>query len=103
MRYGTNSSGAGMTTTPTASTTYIGVYVGNSATAPTTASSYTWSKYVGEKGDKGDKGDTGQTGATGPEAVVTITPTNIDWTAGTATLSATLRVNGVVTTPKTYD
>lgn len=30
-----------MTTTPTASTTYIGVYVGTSSTAPTSASSYT--------------------------------------------------------------
>ena len=103
MRYGTSSSGAGMTATPTASTTYIGVYVGNSATAPTSASSYTWSKYVGEKGDKGDKGDIGQTGATGPEAIVTITPTNISWAAGTATLAATLRVNGAITIPTGYN
>ncbi len=102
VRYGTNSSGAGMTATPTASTTYIGVYVGNSATAPTTANSYTWSRYVGEKGDKGDKGDPGQTGATGPEAIVTVTPTTINWATGTATLAATLRVNGVITTPTGY-
>lgn len=61
-----------MTATPTSSTTYIGIYSGTSSTAPTTASSYTWSKYVGNKGDKGDQGDTG------PEAVVTIAPTTID-------------------------
>ena len=64
-----------MTATPTSSTTYIGIYSGTSSTAPTTASSYTWSKYVGNKGDKGDKGDQGDTG---PEAVVTIAPTTIN-------------------------
>lgn len=42
-----------MTATPTASTTYIGIYTGTSVTAPTSASSYTWSKYVGENGDQG--------------------------------------------------
>jgi len=52
---------------------------------------------------EGKKGDPGQAGQTGPEAVVTITPTNVDWTAETATLNATLRVNGVVTTPSTYN
>ena len=61
-----------MTATPTASTTYIGIYIGTSVTAPTTATSYTWSKFVGDKGDKGDQGDTG------PEAVVTIIPSEID-------------------------
>lgn len=39
-----------MTATPTASTTYIGIYTGTSATAPTSASSYTWSKYIGDTG-----------------------------------------------------
>ena len=37
IRYGTNSSGANMTATPTASTTYIGIYTGTSSTAPTSA------------------------------------------------------------------
>lgn len=88
--YATDSSGTGMTATPSSSTTYIGIYTGTSSTAPTSASAYTWSKYVGNDGDAG------------PEAVVTITPTAIDWGAGTATLSATLRVNGTITTPTSY-
>ena len=50
IRYGTSASGAGMTPTPSASTTYIGIYVGTSSTAPSSASSYTWSKYTGDNG-----------------------------------------------------
>ena len=50
IRYGTSSAGAGMTATPTTSTKYIGIYVGTSSTAPTAASSYTWSKYGGDNG-----------------------------------------------------
>ena len=50
IRYGTSSVGAGMTPTPTASTKYIGIYVGTSSTAPTAATSYTWSKYGGDNG-----------------------------------------------------
>lgn len=93
VRYATDSSGANMSATPTSSTTYIGIYTGTSSTAPSSASSYTWSKYVGDKGDKGD---------TGPEAVVTVYPTAIDWEAGTATLAVTLRVDGTITTPSAY-
>lgn len=33
---------------------WIGIYVGTSATAPTTRGSYTWYEYKGEKGDTGD-------------------------------------------------
>ena len=50
IRYATSSAGANMTATPTSSTTYIGVYSGTSSTAPTTANSYTWSKYMGTDG-----------------------------------------------------
>ena len=50
IRYGTDSSGSGMTPTPSASTKYIGIYVGTSSTAPSSASSYTWSKYSGDNG-----------------------------------------------------
>ena len=53
----------------------------------------------GVKGDTGDKGDKGDKGDTGPEAVVSIDASSINWSEGTATLTATLRVNGVVTTP----
>ena len=44
----------------------------------------------------------GAKGDSGPEAVVTITPTAINWDTGIATLAATLRVNGVITTPTNY-
>ena len=37
---------------------YIGVYSGNSSSAPTTASSYTWSKYAGDDGTDGNDGTT---------------------------------------------
>lgn len=57
----------------------------------------------GAKGATGDIGPAGQTGQTGPEAVVTITPTNVNWTTNTAVLNVILRVNGVITTPKTYN
>ena len=50
IRYGTDSSGSGMTPTPSSSTKYIGIYVGTSSTAPSSASSYTWSKYSGDNG-----------------------------------------------------
>ena len=55
------------------------------------------------KGPQGQTGATGATGATGPEAIVTISISSVNWTAGTATLSATLRVNGTITTPTTYN
>ena len=54
---------------------------------------------TGGKGAKGDKGNPG------PEANVVISVTAIDYTAGTATLAATLYVNGVEVgseTSKTY-
>lgn len=56
----------------------------------------------GEKGDTGDKGDKGDTGDTGPEAVVTVYPSSVNWTAGTAVLAVTLRVDGTIKTPSTY-
>ena len=51
IRYSANSDGSGMVATPTDSTVYIGVYSGTSATAPTSAGSYTWSRYHGQDGD----------------------------------------------------
>ena len=47
VRYAANGVGSGMTATPSSSTKYIGFYVGS--TASTTASDYTWSKYVGKE------------------------------------------------------
>lgn len=76
-------------TTVSAGKSYLGVYTDNTAADSTTPSAYSWSLIKGAKGD---------TGAAGPESVVAITPTAIDWSAGTATLQATLRVNGTITT-----
>ena len=97
-------------TTVSAGKSYLGVYTDNTAADSTSPLAYSWSLIKGAKGDTGaqgpqgiqgetgPQGPTGPQGATGPEAVVTITPTAIDWTNGNATLQATLRVNGTITT-----
>lgn len=54
IRYSANANGSNFVSSPTSATTYIGVYTGTSSTAPTSASSYTWSKYVGDKGATGN-------------------------------------------------
>ena len=48
IRYATSSTGANMTDTPTASTTYVGTYAGTKSSP--TASDYKWSIYVGTDG-----------------------------------------------------
>ena len=62
-KYGTSSSGAGLTDTYTAgTTTYIGMaFQQTSATESTTAGDYTWHKIEGEDGVQGDTGATGAT------------------------------------------
>lgn len=54
VRYATDSSGTGMTETPTANTVYVGTYTGQLANP--TAQDYKWSKYVGTDGNDGDDG-----------------------------------------------
>lgn len=82
IRYATDSSGSGMSSTPTAATTYVGIAVTNSSTAPTTPGSYTWSKYVGDDGD--------------PALVLSITAdtTVLKNNTGTATLTAHVYYGG---------
>lgn len=46
VRYAADSSGSGMTATPSSATKFIGFYVGSAAS--TAASDYTWSRYVGK-------------------------------------------------------
>lgn len=46
--YATDASGTGMTKNPSSTTTHIGVCVSAATSAPNTASSYTWSKFVGD-------------------------------------------------------
>ena len=53
IKYSTNSSGDPMVDTPTDATIYIGIYTGTSSSAPSTYTSYTWSRYTGENGERG--------------------------------------------------
>lgn len=57
-----NPTDAQMTDTPDK---YIGTCCDHNATAPTTASSYTWAQFKGDTGAKGDKGDQGDRGYPG--------------------------------------
>ncbi len=45
-----------MTAVPSTSTTYIGTATTQTSKAPTSASAYTWAKYVGEDGVPGNNG-----------------------------------------------
>ena len=56
IRYATDSKGTGMTAIPSNSTQYIGTASTTTSTAPTSASAYKWSKYVGEDGTPGENG-----------------------------------------------
>lgn len=56
IRYATDANGSGMTTTPSSTTKYIGTTSTTTSTAPTAASAYKWSKYVGENGTPGENG-----------------------------------------------
>ena len=56
IRYATDANGSGMTATPSSKTKYIGTASTTTSTAPTSASSYKWSKYVGTDGTKGANG-----------------------------------------------
>lgn len=56
IRYATDSKGSGMTAVPSTSTTYIGTATTQMSKAPTSASAYTWAKYVGEDGVPGNNG-----------------------------------------------
>ena len=56
------SSDSDMHDTPQSGDKYIGVYSGDSSTAPNSYTSYTWSKYVGEDGANGQSGDPGAPG-----------------------------------------
>ena len=54
--YGTSSSGANFSTTPTSSSTYMGVCITLDTTQPTDASRYTWSLTKGNQGAPGAQG-----------------------------------------------
>ena len=48
IRYATDANGSNMSASPNNTTTHIGICTVNTNVAPTTANSYTWSKYVGD-------------------------------------------------------
>lgn len=88
-----------LSTTPDA---WIGIYVGLSATAPTTRGSYTWYQYKGAKGDQGDQGKsiaavtrTSGDGSPGSTDVYTVTLSD-GTTAGTFSVYNGLNGTGAV-------
>lgn len=102
VRYAANSAGSGMTATPSSSTKYVGFYVG--ATASTTASDYTWSKYVGKEPSSIS---IGVSDATVPSPEVTV-----EWNDGssptvvpvdTSDCYTTEPINGIVTSVNGMD
>ncbi|ABJ70672.1 collagen-like protein [Lacticaseibacillus paracasei] len=62
--YGTSNSGAGFTQTPSTSTTYIGMYVDQTATDSTDPAKYAWSLIKGADGAQGTPGKAGEDGKT---------------------------------------
>lgn len=54
IRYSANASGNPMYTEPSEDRIYMGVYTGTSSVAPTTYTSYTWSRYTGRNGKDGN-------------------------------------------------
>ena len=48
IRYATDANGSNMSVNPSSTTTHIGICTVNTNVAPTTTSSYTWSKFVGD-------------------------------------------------------
>ena len=65
--YGTSSSGANFSKTPTAASTYIGVCVTTAATQPTDPTKYTWSLTKGATGPAGPQGAAGAKGDVGED------------------------------------
>lgn len=65
VRYAEDIDGNGMTEQPTDHSYYIGIYVGNSSSAPDAPDQYTWSKYRGDNGVDGQDGQDGKDGQDG--------------------------------------
>ena len=63
IRYSNQANGSGMNDNP--NSTYLGVYVGSSSTAPTNPSEYKWTKIKGEDGRQGERGLVGPQGPAG--------------------------------------
>ena len=63
IRYSNQANGSGMNDNP--NSTYLGVYVGSSSTAPTNPSEYRWTRIRGEDGRQGERGPMGPQGPAG--------------------------------------
>lgn len=74
--YGTSSTGADFSTTPTSSSTYMGVCITLDSSQPTDPARYTWSLTKGNTGDRGPQGAPGKDGQAGAAgvSVTAITP-----------------------------
>ena len=63
IRYSNQANGSGMNDNP--NSTYLGVFVGSSSTAPTNPSEYRWTRIRGEDGRQGERGLVGPQGPAG--------------------------------------
>ena len=81
IRYATDANGANMVANPTSTTTHIGICTVNTNVAPTTASSYTWSKFVGDSAKSIILSGTSQIFKVSSDATSIYTPTTIKVTA----------------------
>lgn len=81
IRYATDANGANMAANPTSTTTHIGICTVNTNVAPTTASSYTWSKFVGDSAKSIILSGTSQIFKVSSDATPIYTPTTIKVTA----------------------
>lgn len=81
IRYATDANGANMVANPTSTTTHIGICTVNTNVAPTTANSYTWSKFVGDSAKSIILSGTSQIFKVSSDATPIYTPTTIKVTA----------------------
>lgn len=97
IRYATDANGTNMVASPTSTTTHIGICTVNTNVAPTTASSYTWSKFVGDSAKNIILSGTSQIFKVSSDATPIYTPTTIKVTAqvvNTAVATWEYSVNG---------
>ena len=93
IKYATDANGANMSASPTGKT-YIGVHISNTNTAPTTESSYTWSKFVGENAKSIILNGDSQVFKVGKTSIVPETITVMAQTLNTSITTWTYSTNG---------
>lgn len=81
IRYATDANGSNMTAAPSSTTTHIGICTAITNVAPTAASSYTWSKFVGDAAKSIILNGTSQIFKVSQDATPVYTPTTITITA----------------------